>query len=670
MVLNLGLNLKQEILAVDLGQNCIKVYRLQKTRAGIKATEMITAETGYDPALPPEEFQEKRNAILSEIWQEHKFKKRDVMLSIPGRGAIVRQFRIPRVSGERLDRMVRFEAKQQIPIPLDQVILDYHYFDSGEPELEVSLIAIRKNAVEEYVSVLKEAKLRPDLIDAAPLCLFNIFAQEERPPEDVVAIIDIGASETNIVIYQDRVVKFIRSAPVGGNLLTEALAGQLDMSFAEAEEVKRSLGSIRLQENDLSSDEIQERTQLIEIVESGLDKIYGEIRRSIDFFISKPEGEALTHVILTGGTSRFQGIEEQLEERLGVPVDKADAFETEAVDTTEIEATGLSEISASGLGLALRATDKSILSMNFIPPSVKEEKAIRGRMISLVLEGVLLALMMVAIVLHLNSELEKYNSAIDYLDNILNREKLGIELQEQLEKSTKMNERFETLQAIIHQRGLLANLLFEIAAIAPPEIWVTRFQGAPQRIFLFGKCEIGEKSKISDFVDLLSLSPYFGQVDNPVQKPVGNNYEFEIVIDKLTQPSQTEVALIETLTKKRIDVAYANIQVMPNKPGALVLSIYGNEEEEVNNQTWPEIVDALVSSGVDVGRVEIYWMNRLGKVMYRQLCRYEFCIALQKDEIGFEEFIGEKVKTLPFEPVVEKPKQPTNEELGLMEEGL
>lgn len=638
MAVRLGLSLKKEILAVDLGQGCIKVLRLSPGRGEFKAEALFTAETGYDPSLSAEDFQQKRGQILASLWKENKLSSKDVLLSIPGRGAIVRQFKIPRVTGDRLDRIVRFEAKQQIPIPLDQVILDYHCFDSGEPELDVTLIAVRKTAIEEYVSILNSAKLQPDVIDVAPLCLFNALVEREADSGEVVALVDFGASETNIVIYQNQVVRFIRSAPVGGNIITEAIQSQLGFaSFAEAEEMKLSLSSQRSSSREHPSlTEDQQRAQ--SVVETALDRILGEVRRSIDFFISKPEGEALNRVLITGGTSRIAGIEELIEERLGVPVSKADTFELAQLETSSIEAHGLAEISPVISGLGVRAAGKAIVSMNFIPPSVRETKALKQRTAYLVIQALLVLLTGVAGVMHINSQLRKYEEANSYLENIIHFKGVGDKAKDLLTELGRMNERFDRLKGVANQRGRLSEMMLELAKIAPPEIWLYELRGSHRNFVLKGKCENRDAIKINEFIEILNLNPSFSGIEVKSQVPRGNVVEFEIAINQLIAPDPNRTKLVDALRQKRLDFIFADMYLEQDRfIGMLV--IYGTEDQQVNDQQWPEIVDALMSSGVEFGRVSVTWINRLRKQLYEQRCRYDFCVQLQKDEITLEEFL-------------------------------
>ncbi|HNT35680.1 MAG TPA: type IV pilus assembly protein PilM, partial [bacterium] len=644
---------KKETLAVDLGQGCIKVLKLSPDRAGLRAETLVTADFGFDPALSPEDSQKKRGQILASIWKEYKFRTKEVYLSVPGRGAIVRQFRIPRVTGDRLDRIVRFEAKQQIPIPLDQVILDYHCFDSGEPELDVTLIAIRKTAIEEYVAVLDVAKLRPDVIDVAPLCLFNALVDNEADPSEVVGLIDFGASETNIVIYQNKIVRFIRSAPVGGNVITESIQSQMGFaSFAEAEEMKLSLSSQRSSSKGPES-LTADQQRATSVVESSLDRILGEVRRSIDFFISKPEGEALTRVLITGGTSRIPGIEERIEERLGVSVTKADTFELAKVETAPIEAQGLAEVGPVVLGLGARAAGKSIVAMNFIPPSVKESKVLKQRTAYLVIQAALVLLTAFAGVLHINSQLKKYDEANQYLENIIHFEGVGDKAKDLLTELGKMNERFEKLKGVLNQRGRLSSMLFEIAKIAPPEIWLYQLRGSQRNFVLKGKCETRDAIKINEFIEVLNLNPFFSGIEVKTQVPKGDYVEFEIAVNELVTPDPNRMKLIDALRQKRMDFVFADLLLDQDKTAAYLV-VYGSDDQQANDQQWPEIVDALVSSGVHFDRVQVMWMNRLRKKLYEQRCRREFCEQLQKDELSLEEFL----KNVRFFEVKETKPEP------------
>jgi len=662
MAINLSLNLKKDVLGVDLGQNCIKVIKVSKSRAGSVAEELVLAETGFDPNLPAGEFQRKRSQILASIWKEHRFKARNVMLSAPGRGALVRQLRIPRVTGERLDRIVRFEAKQQIPFPLDQVILDYHVFDTGEPELEVTLIAIRQNAIEDQVRILREARLRPDTIDISSLCLFNALSEREFDPEAVVGLIDIGASETNIIIQQDHIVKFIRSAPVGGNLLTQAIADKLDISFTEAEELKLSVGGLETSSHSTGPTigrSIEKLEEISEVLREGVDKIFSEIRLSIDFYISQPDGMALTEVLLTGGTTRLEGIDEMLEERLGIPAEKIQPFDLTGLDTQKVHAEGIEEVSAVALGLGMRGTDQAIAEMNFIPSSVRESKAIRSRIASMVVQTLLLCLTIGVICFYLYGELDKHSAANEYLVSILGGgERLGREAQKLLAEREKMDSRFDTLENIMEQRGRLANQVLEIAKVAPPEVWIINLTAGARSFKLTGRCDYKQATKIKDFLANLNMDPYFQNVSLVDERPVGDYQEFEISIGKLVRPNPEDLLLVEVLLEKELDVLYAQRVILDKPtPGYVLVNVamLGADDRDINDKQLPKIVDAMISSGLKFDRVDLTWRNHLRKKIYIQRCKHEYCQELQSGNIDLEVFAKEKIRT-----VIATPEQESN----------
>ena len=644
MAINFNIGFKRDSLCVDLGNNSIKVLKLTKGRSSCVAEELIVAETGYDPLLPEEDFSKKKSQILASIWKEHNFKSRDVAVCVPGRGALVRHLRIPRVSDDRLDRIVRFEAKQQIPFPLDQVILDYHVFDTQGPELEVTLIAIRLNAIEDQVEILREARLRPAIIDVSSLCLFNALSEKEFEEDEVVGIVNIGAAETDIIIERNRVLKFIRSARAGGNHLTESIAEQMELSFAEAEERKIAFSAANTHQDLDSSNpqEQQERALISRAINDGMEAILTEIRRSIDFYISQPEGVALNRILITGGTSRIPDIASLFEERIGVPVEKARSFEQISLDTASINIESLEEISPIVLGLGLRAIDAGLVQLNFIPPSVRESKEVRSRAASFVIQLTLFILTVLMLVLHVNAELDKYDEANAFLEDIYKTGKvLGKHAQRLIEERKNMTNRFQILDAVGAKRGRLAKLLFEVARIAPPEIWLTELNAGHGNFELRGKCEYDQSSKINEFLEILNLDPFFGAIRCEDQRPSGLNYmEFRIIIDELKEPKPDEVKLVRVLTEKKIDVLFAQLVDVQGKFVA-ELALYGSMDIEENNAKLPEIVDALISSEIEFARVMITWVSGLRKLMYSQRANYAKCESLQKDQLSLEEFVNE-----------------------------
>jgi len=228
-------------LVIDIGYQSIKVAQVRSTKNGV---EVVKA--GSEPLmLPPNSDQDVINQRIEEtlpiLLQRLGIKENRAIITLPGRAAFTRRLQVPVVRGRQLDRIIKYEAKQHIPFPLEQVNLDYQVSSVGteSTELDIHLVAVRKEIAEAQVKILKKCGIRADIIETAPLSIYNAYAASTlRDPDEVTAIVSIGASSTDIVIEQKSQMQFMRSAPVAGNALTSLIAKKFDIAHEEAETLK------------------------------------------------------------------------------------------------------------------------------------------------------------------------------------------------------------------------------------------------------------------------------------------------------------------------------------------------------------------------------------------------------------------------------------------------
>jgi len=210
---------KSMIIGLDVGFSTIKVMEIDSRKKDLPVKRFVAVPTGLTPMMSEEERQERTTGLLQQIWKELGLKKRVVHSVLPGKAVFYRPLKIPIVTGDRLEKLIRYEAKQQIPFPLDQILLDYHLFGGSGGELEGILIAVRRDTVQEHVKLLGRAGLRPDLIAESSICVYNGTRKIEREPDEVIGIVNIGATSTDIIIEHEHTLKFRRSAPRAGPVL-------------------------------------------------------------------------------------------------------------------------------------------------------------------------------------------------------------------------------------------------------------------------------------------------------------------------------------------------------------------------------------------------------------------------------------------------------------------
>jgi type IV pilus assembly protein PilM len=507
----------KDICAVDIGYHSVKVLQLSLARKKGVVRRILTQRTGLTPSVSAEEAPGYIINALTSLWRDAGIRSRTVMSAIPGRAVFVRQLRIPYVTGERLDRIVRYEAKQQIPFPVDQMKIDYHVFPSEGGELEVTLVAVKRDIIEEHVGLLRAAGLLPELIDVTSLALYNLQMDQGGQTDLVTAFVNIGASTTDIVIEHGGVLKFMRSAPVAGNALTSALERDLGLSFEEAEELKLTRGGVSVAVQGASPTPAAGEDNLAaavrDVLESALERsVVTEIRKSIDFFISQPEGLTVNQIVITGGTSRLSGIETFMEDRLGIPVSKAALDRIQSLDVSTLDGFAEREVSSVVLGLAERQVNDSGISLNFTPVWIEERKRFRARRGALVVQLLLLIVILAGAVYRARTELYNMEAAWDQVRGIVEGRSINRLLDKELKERTQLLEVFSMLESVQDKRGKYLQALVELTRALPRDLtWIDRVEPQPGGgIVLEGRSYTDEG--IEQFITEIRKSPLFFKV--------------------------------------------------------------------------------------------------------------------------------------------------------------
>lgn len=347
---------KQEVLGLDVGSSGIKLVQL-----GLGPSGYVLQAMALIP-LPPDTISE--GAIkdpptvvtaIKEAVTKAGVKEKAAIIAVSGRELSVQKFQLPKVPLKERDNVIRFEAEQHIPFPIGEVYFDYQIVAETPEEagtMDVMLVAAKQSKVNEYVAVVEGAGLNPVVVDLDSFALQNQF--ELNNPEltqDVVALIDIGASlmKTNVIRGGSSI--FARDVPFGGNSYTQAIAEKLQIPFEKAEAAKRR------QEEGVSWDDI---APAVEEVSRDLSL---EMQRTFDYIASTAEAEQIGRIVLSGGCARLAGLDEFLASSWGIPVEICKPFQNIEFDpgrfsAEELEAAGPMLAVAVGLGMR-RPGDKS-----------------------------------------------------------------------------------------------------------------------------------------------------------------------------------------------------------------------------------------------------------------------------------------------------------------------
>ncbi len=340
------------LVGVDIGATSIKVCQLRESRKGYGLLRM-----GFHP-LEPQTIVDRHvmnsQAVIDALvrtFQGSKIKQKEVALSVSGQSVISRKITVPIMTTAELDEQIQWEAENHIPFDIKDVNVDYEILrrrpEAGQ--MDLLLVAAKRDEINDYVQIAKQAKLKPIVVDIDAFTIQNLFEYNRGlPPDQTFAIINVGATQASINIISRGVSAFTRDIANGGNYLTEQIIKQVGVPYEQAEDLKVQASAAHAASGL--------PPKVFEVVEQVCDTIAGEIQRSLDFFLATSGEERISRVYLTGGTANLHQLSTAIERRSRVAVEVVQPLERISVDK-EVDRAMLEQRAAQlavALGLAMR----------------------------------------------------------------------------------------------------------------------------------------------------------------------------------------------------------------------------------------------------------------------------------------------------------------------------
>jgi type IV pilus assembly protein PilM len=340
-------------VGLDIGSSGVKLVQLKEKKGGYALVAFGTAP------LPPEAIVDgslMNSAAIVQAIQElvasQKVKTREVAIGVRGHSVIIKKISLPRMTQEELDESIQWEAEQYIPFDVKDVNIDTQILtldNEATGQMDVLLVAAKKDMINDYTSVCAEAGLTATVVDVDAFAVQNAFeANYEVPAGQAVVLINVGASVSNINIVLNGNATFTRDITMGGNAFTEEIQKQLNISYDEAEALK--VGGQG--ETDAVVPQEVER-----VIQGVADQMAGELQRSLDFYAATAGDARITRVYLSGGTARIPALFRVIEQRAGVPVEILNPFKGIEIDEARFDPATMQQVAPAAVvavGLALR----------------------------------------------------------------------------------------------------------------------------------------------------------------------------------------------------------------------------------------------------------------------------------------------------------------------------
>ena len=343
----------KQLAGLDIGSSCIKLAEIQDSPKGriLSLFSQVPLEKGVivdGAVVEPEALTE----TIKELYKQSGCKRKKVVTSISGHAVIVKKATFAQMDEEELRALIHDEAGKYLPFD-DMSAVDYDFQILGEnpynpSQMEVLIVAAKKETIEGYTEAIQAAGLIPVIMDVDSFALETMYEENyEFEENDVAVLINIGASITNLNAVKGGVSIFTRDFTLGGNSVTEALAANLGVPFEEAEKVKiKGTG-----------DDEQARKTFREGLITYADPICSEIERSVDYFRSTFGAETISKILVSGGGGMIPDLVADLGRRLGIETEIINPFKKIQLDQKVLapeSAGSIGPIAAVGVGLALR----------------------------------------------------------------------------------------------------------------------------------------------------------------------------------------------------------------------------------------------------------------------------------------------------------------------------
>lgn len=339
------------VVGLDIGSSAVKLVEL-KERKG----EFTLVRLGVEP-LSPEAIVDgsimDSSLVVDAIHKlndETKVKAANFATSLSGHSVIIKKIQLPMMSEEELGESIQWEAEQYIPFDINDVRLDYVTLSGDDPtqeQMEVLLVAVKKDKVNDYHSVISQAGKSPALIDVDVFAIQNAYeVNYDLDPLKVLALINMGAGVTNINILARGATVFWRDITIGGNQFTEALQREFNLAYEQAEALKRGEQVGRYSLADAKP-----------ILDAVSEEMASEIQKTFDFFSATSSEGSVEELVLSGGCSLTPNLQQVLRDRFGVPTELLNPLRRVHYKESDFNGEWLQSIAprlAVAVGLAIR----------------------------------------------------------------------------------------------------------------------------------------------------------------------------------------------------------------------------------------------------------------------------------------------------------------------------
>lgn len=323
--------LKRRYTAIDIGTDSIKGVRFKRKSKGLFIDRIAVKHLPYDSIIDGTIVDEAVvSNRLKELVQELKCGGDKIITTIPNNNLIIRNMELPEMEDDnRLAEAIKWESEDHLPFPIESAVEDFKILSREENKIQVLLVATKRDVIDNVMNVFERISLIPSVINIQPMALLSL-ADYQDLIDDTVAIIDIGASGTRVVIGDRRNIYLSRNIDIGGSEFTRIIMEEDKLNFNEAENVKKNNG---LPEEDEMGENFE--LAISQIATTGLGESHSllvlarnladQIERSLDYYNVKYR-KKVDKIFISGGGAKLKRLKNIIEDRIGRDMFSLDPF--------------------------------------------------------------------------------------------------------------------------------------------------------------------------------------------------------------------------------------------------------------------------------------------------------------------------------------------------------
>jgi type IV pilus assembly protein PilM len=475
------------IITLDLGMQTVTLAEFRASaRGALTLVAFAQEELIVDPAADAARPAQIEAAVVA-LRKALRLRSRErVNFSLPSQSVFTRFVKLPGSSPEEVDSIIGFEAQQNVPFPIDEVVWDYQIMgEAKDNQWDVVLVAIKADQLDEINASVNKGGLRSLAIDVAPMALSNAFRYNYSELAGCSLLIDIGARTTNLIFVEGKRV-FSRSIPVGGNTISAAIGKEFKEDVTLGEKLKIEKGFVGLGGNYAEPDDPSE-AKISKIIRNTMTRLHAEIARSISFYRQNQAGSTPVRAFLCGGTVSLPFMVEFFSEKLQIPIEHFNSLRNVTVASEQIaaQAEGKAHTLGEVVGCALRFLGDTPIEINVRPYSLVREQDLSKRKPLLVLAAGCLLLAPAAWLLYFSHGASLTQQRLDSVNADISQLEAIAKQFDTLEAETKrLQDAAGPLILAANERSAWAEILEELGSRLPPRfIWVTDikplFDGKP-----------------------------------------------------------------------------------------------------------------------------------------------------------------------------------------------